>query len=328
MMNIAALSATPHGLSWRPIQAGDIDAWMSLLQRMAAEDRPIWVEQRADLEEVFSSSKNDPQENTLFAVDETGTARAFGRVTRNEGAGKAYCWGGVDPQWRRRGIGMVVYQWQQEQAKHRLGSVEVSTPVLRTYAEEKNDGHNALLKNTGNVIVRYWTEMTRPLNQPVPDAALDDGLEFVTFSAELSERVRLAHNEAFKDHWGSEPRDEESWSYTVGHPEIRPEWSMAVVDKHSGEVAGYHIASLDPDFVSMHGYSEGYTELLGVRSAWRGRGIAPAILAEAMRRYRADGIDHAGLQVDTENPSGALGLYERLGYTPTNRSITYDKALI
>lgn len=299
----------------------DTGAWLDLILRMARADRPIWFERREDLEEVFASAKNDPRLNSLIGFDDSGVPRAFGRVTMNEGSSKAYTWGGVDPAWRRRGIGNAVYQWQESRARQRGGR------LLRTYAEENNAGHNALLERAGNEIVRYWTEMTRPLDDTLPEAVLDEGLVFVDFDDRISEQIRLAHNEAFQDHWGSEPRDQESWRFTVSHPDFRPDWSLAVVDASSGEVAGYHLASLDPNFVELHGYREGYTELLGVRNQWRGRGIAPAILAEAMRRYKAAGVEHAGLQVDTENPSGAHGLYEALGYRPTNRTLTYDKAL-
>lgn len=321
-MTDAAVSFPDHstGLSFRALVPSDVDAWLDLIIRMAETDHPIWFERREDLEEVFASTKNDPGRNSLIGFDTTGTARAFGRVTMNEGSSKAYTWGGVDPAWRRRGIGTAVYQWQEARARQRGGL------ILRTYAEENNEGHNALLNRMGNEIVRYWTEMTRPLNEPIPEAVLDQGLVFADFSPQISDQIRQAHNEAFQDHWGSEPRDEESWRFTVSHPDFRPDWSLAVLDTSSGEVAGYHIASLDPNFVKMHGYSEGYTELLGVRNQWRGRGIAPAILAEAMRRYKSAGIDHAGLQVDTENPSGAHGLYEALGYRPTRRTLTYDKA--
>lgn len=300
----------------------DIDAWLELILRMAQADQPIWFERREDLEEVFASTKNDPALNSLVGLDAAGTPRAFGRVTMNEGSRKAYAWGGVDPAWRRAGIGTGLYKWQQERARQRRPGA-----ILRTYAEEGNAGHNALLRMMGNEIVRYWTEMTRPLGDPLPGAVLDDGAVFAGFDAEISEHIRQAHNEAFKDHWGSEPRDKESWKFTVAHPDFKPEWSFAVIDTAAGEVAGYHMASLDPNFAPIHGYSEGYTELLGVRNQYRGRGIAPAMLAEAMRRYKTDGIDHAGLQVDTENPSGAHGLYEALGYRPTHRTFTYDKVL-
>ncbi|WP_026819606.1 GNAT family N-acetyltransferase [Arthrobacter castelli] len=309
------------GLRFRALVPSDIDAWLDLILRMAEADQPIWFERREDLAEVFASMKNDPVHNSVAGFDDSGAPRAFGRVTMNEGSRKAHSWGGVDPAWRRRGTGTAVYRWQQARAGQR------GAAILRTYAEEGNAGHNALLRMMGNEIVRYWTEMTRPLHDPLPDAVLDDGLVFADFDAGISEQIRQAHNEAFKDHWGSEPRDAESWKFTVAHPDFRPEWSLAVLDAGSGNVAGYHMASLDPHFSAIHGYTEGYTELVGVRHQYRGRGIAPAMLAEAMRRYKADGIDHAGLQVDTENPSGAHGLYEAMGYRPTHRTFTYDKVL-
>lgn len=315
------------GLTWRAIEPADVDSWLQLIHRMVQEDNPIWYERREDLEEVFKSSKNNPAANSVFGIDAGGVPRAFGRITIKEGSQKAYSWGGIDPAWRRRGIGLAVYQWLEAQAKRRFNNDVSGQEVLRTYAEEDNAGHNALMHATGNIVVRYWTEMTKPLGEAIPEAPLDSGLEFVTFNPNISDSIRQAHNEAFRDHWGSEPRDAESWQFTINHPDFKPEWSMAVVDKATGEVAGYQLASMDERRFSIHGQTEGYTELIGVRSAWRGRGIAPAILVEAMRRFKAAGMDNAGLQVDTENPSGALGLYERLGYSPTHRTLTYDKKL-
>jgi ribosomal protein S18 acetylase RimI-like enzyme len=36
-----------------------------------------------------------------------------------------------------------------------------------------------------------------------------------------------------------------------------------------------------------------------------------------MRAYAADGVQYAVLDVDTENPTGAYGLYSSLGYQKT-----------
>ncbi|WP_051478281.1 GNAT family N-acetyltransferase [Arthrobacter sp. H5] len=314
-------------LRWRPIDAADIDPWHALIGRMAAEDKPDWVEQRADLAEVLQSSKNDPAKDTVLGVDQDGVPRAFGRVGINPGSTLAHSFGGVDPAWRRQGIGRSVYDWQLERARQRFSAAGIPDGFVRTYVEEKSRSHRALLESTGAGIVRWFTEMTRPLDLEIPDIEIAHGLEITTFSDDISEAVRLAHNEAFQDHWGSEPRDEESWHFTVIHPEFKPKWSLAVIDAASGEVAAYQIASFDPDSKELLGHTEGYTDLLGVRRGWRGQHLAPALLAEAMRRFKADGIEHAGLGVDTENPSGALGLYERLGYTPTQRSMAYEKLL-
>jgi ribosomal protein S18 acetylase RimI-like enzyme len=71
------------------------------------------------------------------------------------------------------------------------------------------------------------------------------------------------------------------------------------------------------------GRTSGYTDLLGVRRAWRGRGLAVALLAAATAAFRADGMQDAALDVDTANPSGAHGLYAALGYRATHGSATY-----
>ncbi|MHA7263825.1 GNAT family N-acetyltransferase [Arthrobacter sp. TMN-37] len=316
--------ALPDSLTWRPIDAQDIGPWHELILRMAAEDKPDWIEERADLEQALGSSKNDPREDTILGLDAEGTVRAFGRVSMNPDSVKVHSAGGVDPAWRRRGIGRAVFAWQKHRARARLARAGVEGGVLRTYVEERNPSHVALLELTGSTVVRYFTEMTRPLADPIPELAIPAELDLVTFHDAISDGVRLAHNDAFADHWGSEPRDDESWGFVTAHPEFRADWSLALVDRETGAVAAYQMASYDPGSIELLGRAEGYTDLLGVRRAWRGRGLAPALLAEAMRRFRAGGMDSAGLGVDTENPTGALGLYERMGYRPTQRSLVFD----
>ena len=41
------------------------------------------------------------------------------------------------------------------------------------------------------------------------------------------------------------------------------------------------------------------------------------------RAYAADGMEYAAAGVDTDNPSGAVDLYESLGYVPTRGTILY-----
>jgi len=315
------------GLIWRPITPEDLDGWHALIRRMAEADKPGWVEDRADLEHILARPSDDPALDTLLGHDSKGTIRAFGSVTANPGSGRVLGFGGVDPEWRRRGIGTAVYRWQASRARNRLTGKEKGDAVLRSFAEENNASHAALLSSAGAQAVRYFTEMTRPLTGELPAVPLPEGMEFVTFRDELSERFRLAHNEAFLDHWGSEPRDAENWKFTVTHPQFRADWSFAVVEKSSGGITAYQLASYDPETKDIFGYTEGYTELLGVLRDWRGMRLAPAMLSEAMRRFRESGMEHAGLGVDTENPSGALRIYEQLGYTPVSRQITFDLPL-
>ncbi|GMA31460.1 GNAT family N-acetyltransferase [Litorihabitans aurantiacus] len=88
-------------------------------------------------------------------------------------------------------------------------------------------------------------------------------------------------------------------------------------------IAGYLISGRYEQDWDALGYTVGYTDLLGVRKEWRGRRVATALLGAAMRAYAASGIQYAGLGVDTDNPTGAFGLYERLGYEATRGSALY-----
>ena len=47
---------------------------------------------------------------------------------------------------------------------------------------------------------------------------------------------------------------------------------------------------------------------------WRRQGVAPALLAASLRAARDDGLERVVLDVDSENPTGALGLYTGMGF--------------
>ena len=77
----------------------------------------------------------------------------------------------------------------------------------------------------------------------------------------------------------------------------------------------------------QRGIEEGWIEALGVIPAWRGRGIARALLALSMTQFKGIGMSQAALDVDVQNPSGALRLYEKMGFTLAKRTVHYLKQL-
>lgn len=316
-------------LDWRAAGTADLDSWAALIARTAAVERPVWFERRADLEQVLESQKNPAAANTILGFDPQGVARAYGRITKNPDGEKAVGFGCVDPGWQGTGIGTGLLGWMEARTRQRFAedAVQGAAPRLRLYMEQQHTHQAALFDDAGFRIVRYYNEMHRPLKDGFPAVVLAAGLELVGFGPELHEPVRLAHNEAFRDHWGSEPRDEEAWGFVVNDPQARPDLSAVVVEGASGRVAGYQIASHDPDSAGTRGFKEGYTDLLGVRREFRGRGVAQALLADAMRRFAAAGMDKASLDVDSENPTGALALYAKMGYVAVNSSMAWDKEL-
>ncbi|MFF2244188.1 GNAT family N-acetyltransferase [Arthrobacter sp. NPDC058130] len=323
-------------LLWRAAEHRDLDAWAGLIARTAAVEQPVWFERRADLEQILESKNNPVATNTILGFDPEGVARAYARITKNRDGDKANGSGCVDPEWQGSGIGTGLLGWMEQRTRARFAedagaadgeAAAVPRPRLRLYMEQQHEHQAALFAGSGYEIIRYYNEMHRPLNQAVPEAVLDPELELVTFGPALHEPVRLAHNSAFRDHWGSEPRDVEAWGFVVNDPQARPDLSGVVLDRSTGTVAGYQLATHDAEGAQTRGFREGYTELLGVRREFRGRGIAQVLLADAMRRFAAAGMDVASLDVDSENPTGALALYIKMGYAPVNRSMAWDKVL-
>lgn len=315
-------------LQWRP--AGEPDLWAALIARTAKVEKPAWFERRAHLDQLMRSTKNPPSANTVLGIDGAGIPRAYARSSKNPGGDKAFGFGCVDPEWQCRGVGTGLLGWLEARTRERFAAENGdggAAPRLRIFMEQKHEHQARLFRKSGYTVVRYFNEMQRPLDLPLPEVVLGPDLELVTMTAEMGEPVRLAHNDTFRDHWGSEPRDRESWSLTVDDPQARPDLSAVVLDSATGEVAGYQLASHDDESGGTRGYLEGYKELLGVGRQYRGRGIAQALLADAMQRFAAAGMDIASLGVDTENPTGALALYTKMGYVAVNRSLAWDKEL-
>jgi ribosomal protein S18 acetylase RimI-like enzyme len=71
----------------------------------------------------------------------------------------------------------------------------------------------------------------------------------------------------------------------------------------------------------------GYTEDISVRRPWRRRGLARALLTKSLAAHKGNGMTEAALGVDTKNPTGALRLYESVGFQVVNRATVLQKPL-
>jgi ribosomal protein S18 acetylase RimI-like enzyme len=75
------------------------------------------------------------------------------------------------------------------------------------------------------------------------------------------------------------------------------------------------------------GRRRGWLDSVFVRRAWRRRGLGAALVARSLVRLREAGMSEAMLGVDSDNPSGALALYERAGFEVHRRSAAYRKPM-
>ena len=87
------------------------------------------------------------------------------------------------------------------------------------------------------------------------------------------------------------------------------------------------VPELSPEENARHGRSEGWIEELAVRRPWRKRGVATALLCASMHAFKAEGLQHAMLGVDTQNLSGALRVYENVGFKSIKRFTQFQKTV-
>jgi ribosomal protein S18 acetylase RimI-like enzyme len=154
----------------------------------------------------------------------------------------------------------------------------------------------------------------------VPEPVWPDGLRPRNLETGEEERVYEAHMDAFSDHWDFRRQPFELWrSFTTETHRYDPSVCWLVED--GDELAAISLNSWhfsgDPQF--------GWIHVLGVRPAWRRRGLATALLRHSFRDFRSRGATKVGLGVDGENTTGAVRLYEQIGMRQVRRNDTYEK---
>ena len=172
----------------------------------------------------------------------------------------------------------------------------------------------AMLTDAGFKIAQWELDLMRKLEQPGPAAVVPDGIDITPYDADRDEAVRVAHNQAYAEHPNALLPDAESWpQHAVGLANFLPEVSLIAT---AGEqVAGFlfSLERRDPA-----GGREGVLHCLGTTAPWRRRGLASAMIGQALDRCRERGYGVARLQVSSTN-TAATRLYDRLGFTDSGR---------
>ncbi len=319
--------ASSPDLVWRPATEADVDAVLECARAMDSVDHPHFVTTREEIEEDLGHSYVSLERDSLLAVDPDGLVLAYGLAVLGPGQEtlvRSILQGGVRPSARGRGIGRMLLAWQEARALQQFAASDKTLPGwMIVWTDERATATVRLAEHAGFRIARYFLELRRDLSEPVLPRPLE-GYEIVPFDASRSDAVRLARNDAFRDHWGSQPTTEENWSDMVGRSVFRPDLSFLAIAP-DGEVGGFVLIEVIEEDFEPQGFSSAYIDLVGVPRAHRKRGVAPALLTHALEAIAAAGLEKAVLDVDAESPTGALGLYTGVGFTEENRSLQLNK---
>lgn len=315
-------------VDWRSVSDSDLDAWVDALALIESFDRTGEVLDRSDLEDEIGMSTFDPaRDGRLGWID--GKVVAWGTVACLPGTRqrRVLTSGSVVPAHRGSGLGSELLAWQVERGTEVVRARGGDTPAwLEVSATDGDLARESLFRDHGFSRLRYYFEMRRPLSgYAATPRAVPSPLRMVPFDRDLDDAVRDAHNEAFLDHFAASELDDESWRIWVTGDDFRADLSYVVLD--GDDVAGYVLNSLHPDDWPSLGFTEGWTHQLGVRRPWRHRGVASALLDATAAALAGAAIDFAALDVDADNPTGALGLYESNGYRREKTRVSWSRSV-
>lgn len=319
----------PDGLTVRPLRPDDADAVAALLAAAEPVDHTGDHPDAADLTELWVNELVDLEHDGRLVQHRDGTvvgyATTFAPPTFRDAYG-VHLQGRVHPGWRGQGIGRALLAWQLDRGAELHATRHPDAPArLTATVYTSQTSLEALLRRAGLEQLRWFFHMERPL-AGLPERRIVDGVRLLPFTWDRDEDVRHAHNAAFTDHYGSSERDAVSWQVMfTGMRAFRPHLSVLAV--LGGDVVGYALAYVRESDARVSGSRQCYFGQIGVVPQARGRGLSKAIIIEALHAAAAADCRTAGLEVDSENSAGALGLYESLGFAASHTQVSWSRRL-
>ena len=227
---------------------------------------------------------------------------------------------GLEPADSQPGVGEALLERLEARALAAAEDAGLAGRVaVVVWSSSRDAVKRELLEARGFAQVRTYYRMERLLDGPFESPRWPDEVRVSVFrrgvdDAELHDTLQ----EAFARHYRFmvEPLDE--WSRrALDREEFAPELTFLVLHRDRAVAAScnYHMGQ------------DGWVGILGVRDAWRHRGLATALLWHSFRAFQAVGARRACLGVDGENADNAPRLYERVGMRVTRHVHLYEKTL-
>ena len=226
---------------------------------------------------------------------------------------------------RRRRIGTALLRHNEaalraDPATPGLGSRR----LFDSWAEVGMVGTTALLQREGYAAARWFLTLVRPTLDAIDEAPLPQPLEVrPVATTDGAMAVLRAFDEAFRDHWGYTPESEAQQRARLADPRQDP--SMWQVAYDGDEIAGAVSTLVDATDNARHDRARGWLDVVAVRRPWRRKGVARALIARALVVLREHGLTSAALDVDADNWTGALRLYEEAGFALDREIVVYRR---
>jgi len=309
----------------------DHEAMAEVTNRSWAADLVDAVTTASDMEEKYAPSETFDPAHDLMIVESKGSIVGLCEVYGGHKFGNVTAYSHLVhllPEWRLPGIRESMLELNEARIREIAAThAGKRKKVFEIYANSEPNDLKALLEKSGYKPSWYLLAMLRSLADPIPDHPLPKGVDVRPASSEHYRAIWDATREAMRDEstFTEESWNDEAYERSLREPTFCPHlWQIAWEgDRIAGGVHNY----IDETENRELGRKWGHTEQIFVRRPWRRKGLARALISRSCRLHKEKGMDYATLDMEAENPSGALRLYESFGYRKDKEFIFYRKPL-
>lgn len=271
-----------------------------------------------ELQNELESPSVDQDKDLCLWEDANGNLIAYGDLWISEpsedreidGALSYY----IDPEMRGKNLEADIFEWAEARMLQVKRERECAVK-LRAGARDTQTEKIELLEKFGLKCDRYFFRMERSLLEPIESPQFPSGLSLTHMHPETDKVAWLEMlNEVFLDHWNHHPVTLEVLEHWQQDSNYQPELDLIAVTE-DGSFAGFCFCNILPEYIERIGKKVGFIEILGTRRNFRRTGLGKAMLLAGLQKLKDSGMEIVRLGVDAENPSGALRLYESVGFT-------------
>lgn len=304
----------PPGFTYRPATRDDVHAIWTLVCDVDVEEYGEPDYDESDVVDDFDRERLDLDRDSWLVHDPTGALVAIGLAWDKQPHTLVMADVSVHPE------APDLYPWLVARVDERVAehAAESGRAVSHVFSSATNARRAAALTAAGYAIGRVFRRMEAPLPAAASAPSPAPGLTVRLVTPDDLRTVWEVQQESFAAHYDFVPSTWEAWHRSFVESEsYRPDlWWLA---QDGDAVVGVLIGQAHED--------KGWVKTVGVLPSARGRGVASALLLTAFATFSELGFPKVGLGVDSDNTTGAMGLYERLGMTATHRYDLYEKVV-
>jgi mycothiol synthase len=306
------------------VKSVDEPVWVAVLNA-SRKDRDEW--RAITAEEMLRAEEGDPSydlEGRFIAeLDGRPVGVVHAHVDRFRDESKGFVRLDVRPELRSQGIERQLLDTTLTELKAR------GMTIAQASADSSQQDYMELLKGSGFSQVRVGSTMEMGLANVAYNIGENTQVAIRPLQQEREEDLELYNwlaNETFKEHFNFRPDTVEEIRHFLSSDIYYNDKYVffAVLD---GEAVGYVGIGIDNKYNLEKNTKSGDIFSIGVLKKHRRTGVGARLMLHALETLKAKGMTRAILGVDDYNPTRAIKLYEKVGFTVKKKGFTFQKQL-